>query len=106
MAAIAAPHIDQRTPWIDYRAWAGTVVHRQVDAFNWNQTYGPLRWPHVGHEVLTVRARTGDYWKAENLDAFDGFGWVQSAPGQVEGQSPDLPGPGRASWRGGARRST
>ncbi len=93
VAAIAAPHIDQRSPWIDYRAWAGSLVRRQVDAFNWNQTYGPLRWPHVGHEVLTVHARTADYWKAENLDAFNGFGWAQSAPGEVQGQPPELPAP-------------
>ena len=52
-----------------------------------------MRWPRAGHEVLTVRARTGDYWKVENLDAFTGYGWAQSAPGQVEGQSPDLPQP-------------
>ncbi len=93
VAAVAAPHIDQRSPWIDYRAWAGSIAHRQVDAFNWNQTYGPLRWPHVGHQVLTVRARTADYWKAENLDVFNGTGWAQTAPGLVQGQSPDLPTP-------------
>jgi transglutaminase-like putative cysteine protease len=93
LAAIVAPHIDQRAPWIDYRSWAGSLVHRRVDAFDWNQTYGPLRWPRSGHEVLTVRARTGDYWKAENLDAFTGYGWAQSAPGEVVGQSPGLPNP-------------
>ena len=32
---------------------------RHVDTFNWNQTYGPLHWPHSGHEVLTVEAAHG-----------------------------------------------
>jgi protein-glutamine gamma-glutamyltransferase len=75
-AAVAAPHIDQRTPWVNYRAWAGTLVHRRVDRFNWNQTYGPLNWPHGGHEVLTVQAHTADYWKAADLDTFNGSAWV------------------------------
>jgi Transglutaminase-like superfamily len=93
-AAIAAPHIDQRTPWVDYRSWTGSVVHRQVDAFDWNQTYGPLRWPQAGHQVLAVRARTGDYWKAENLDAFDGYGWIQSG---LTAPAVQLPSPTRAA---------
>jgi protein-glutamine gamma-glutamyltransferase len=91
VAAIAAPHIDTRTPWIDYRAWAGSIVRRQVDAFDWNQTYGPLRWPRAGHEVLTVQARTPDYWKAENLDVFDGYGWVQNPPGSQTTEPAALP---------------
>jgi protein-glutamine gamma-glutamyltransferase len=87
--AIAAPRIDQRSPWVDYRAWAGTPVAVHVDTFNWNQTYGPLRWPQSGHEVFTVAAgKTGDYWKAEDLDVFNGYSWVARAtPG------PPLPEP-------------
>jgi protein-glutamine gamma-glutamyltransferase len=77
-AAIAAPRIDQRAPWVDYRAWAGTAVPAHVDTFNWNQTYGPLRWPQTGHEVFTVTAGEAgrDYWKAEDLDTFNGYSWV------------------------------
>ncbi|HWE14548.1 MAG TPA: transglutaminase domain-containing protein [Solirubrobacteraceae bacterium] len=95
-AAIAAPHIDQHSPWINYRAWAGTTVRRRLVAFDWNQTYGPLRWPHGGQEVLTVRAKTGDYWKAEDLDTFNGYGWVAGP-----GLSPALPAPsgsGLVEW--------
>jgi hypothetical protein len=96
-AAIVAPRIDQGSPWVNYRAWTGSTVPVKVDAFNWNQTYGPLRWPHAGHEVLSVQAKRPDYWKAENLDAFNGFGWV-AAP--VASQ-PGLPAPDRqdaARW--------
>jgi transglutaminase-like putative cysteine protease len=89
-AAIAAPRIDQHSPWVDYRAWAGTAVPVHVDTFNWNQTYGPLRWPQTGHEVFEVGASRsdGDYWKAEDLDTFNGYSWVVGAPAQ-----PSLPQP-------------
>ncbi len=88
--AIAAPRIDQRSPWVDYRAWAGAAVPVHVDTFNWNQTYGPLRWPQTGHEVFTVAASQadGDYWKAEDLDTFNGYSWVAGLPPQ-----PALPQP-------------
>ncbi|MGH2892899.1 MAG: hypothetical protein ACRDPM_06480, partial [Solirubrobacteraceae bacterium] len=88
--AIAAPRIDQRAPWVDYRAWAGTPVAVHVDTFNWNQTYGPLRWPQSGHEVFTVTASEADrdYWKAEDLDTFNGYSWVAGLPPQ-----PSLPSP-------------
>jgi protein-glutamine gamma-glutamyltransferase len=80
--AIAAPRIDQRAPWVDYRAWAGTAAPAHVDTFNWNQTYGPLRWPQTGHEVFTVTAGKADrdYWKAEDLDTFNGYSWVSGLP--------------------------
>ncbi len=77
--AIAAPRIDQGSPWVDYRAWAGTLASRHIDTFNWSQTYGPLRWPQAGHQVLTVQATRSDYWKAEDLDTFNGYGWAAGA---------------------------
>jgi hypothetical protein len=95
--AIVAPRVDQGTPWVDYRAWAGTLVRVHVDTFNWNQTYGPLRWPRSGHEVLTVRAAEPDYWKAEDLSSFNGYSWVAGS----ETIQPVLPVPSaraRAQW--------
>ena len=76
--AIAAPRIDQRSPWVDYRAWAGSAAPVHVDTFNWNQTYGPLRWPQTGHEVFAVGGAQADrdYWKAQDLDTFNGYSWV------------------------------
>jgi transglutaminase-like putative cysteine protease len=76
VAAILAPRLDQHKAWVNYRAWAGTPAAARIDAFDWNQTYGPLHWPHTGHEVLTVKAGKRDYWKAEDLDYFDGRAWV------------------------------
>ena len=78
------------SPWVDYRAWAGTTVRVHVDTFNWNQTYGPLRWPQSGHEVFTVEAgKHGDYWKAEDLDTFNGYRWVAG----LSRPQPPLPSP-------------
>jgi transglutaminase-like putative cysteine protease len=99
VGALVAPQIDTHKPWIDYRSWAGTLVKTHVDRFNWNQTYGPLRWPRSGHQVLTVGARSADYWKAEDLDSFDGRAWVLSDG--VNDPQP-LPAPDRAAlgrWR-------
>ncbi|MGI8713740.1 MAG: transglutaminase domain-containing protein [Solirubrobacteraceae bacterium] len=97
IGALVAPRLDTHRPWIDYRSWAGTLVKVHVDSFNWNQTYGPLRWPRSGHDVLTVSARSGDYWKAEDLDQFDGREWVSSPPAPaVTGLDP-LPQPSAAS---------
>jgi protein-glutamine gamma-glutamyltransferase len=89
-AAIAAPRIDPHSPWVNYRAWTGTAVPVHVDTFDWNQTYGPLRWPQTGHEVFAVTASLADrdYWKAEDLDTFNGRSWVAGLPPQ-----PTLPEP-------------
>lgn len=92
--ALVAPRIDTHKPWIDYRSWTGTLVTTHVDTFNWNQTYGPLRWPRTGHQVLTVAARSGDYWKAEDLDTFNGRAWVLGEP---VADPVALPGPSGAS---------
>lgn len=93
VAAVAAPRLDAHKPLLNYRAWTGTAPHVRVDSFDWNQTYGPLHWPHVGHQVMTVRAKTGDYWKAENLDVFNGTDWVAG----TTGREPALPPPRPAS---------
>ena len=91
--AVIAPRLDQHRPWVNYRAWAGTLARPRADAFSWDQNYGPLHWPRTGHVVLTVTALHGDYWKAEDLDVFNGTGWVA---GPVN--APPLPAP-RASSR-------
>ncbi len=58
IAAFAAPRLDSHKALINYRTWTGSIGHSNIDSFDWNQTYGPLHWPHSGHEVLTIRART------------------------------------------------
>jgi Transglutaminase-like superfamily/TgpA N-terminal domain len=89
VAMVLAPALDTHQAWFNYRAWAGTFASGRVDSFNWTQTYGPLRWPRLDRDVFNVRAKTGDYWKAENLETFDGVAWT-GAPLPDE---PVLPSP-------------
>ena len=84
-----APAIDQHSPWIDPTSFARSFTPAHVEHFDWTQRYGPLVWPRTGNDVLEVsaspKAWSGEYWKAENLDSFDGRGWTAaglSATGQ------------------------
>jgi protein-glutamine gamma-glutamyltransferase len=72
---IAAPALDQHRAWIDYESLANKLSVSHVDAFNWQQGYGPLQWPTRGQPVLEVEAAHPEHWKAEDLDVFTGNGW-------------------------------
>jgi LPXTG-motif cell wall-anchored protein len=73
-----APALDRSTPWWDYESWALGAASARTTAFSWDHTYGPLDWPRDGRELLRVRAsRRPAYWKAANLDGFDGVRWRQ-----------------------------
>ena len=53
----------------------------QTETFDWTQRYGPLHWPHTRQAgARGPGAASADYWKAENLDVFDGRGWVAGRP--------------------------
>jgi len=84
LGMIIAPVLDQHSPWIDYEAFTRGFTPAHVERFDWTQRYGPLVWPRTGNNVLDVRASpkawSGEYWKAENLDTFDGRGWVAGGP--------------------------
>jgi protein-glutamine gamma-glutamyltransferase len=81
-AMVLSPALDPRQPWVNYQALAGSLVPGHVETFDWSQRYGPLNWPRKGHEVIDVQAAHPDYWKAEDLDSFNGRGWVA---GEVSG---------------------
>ncbi len=78
---IAAPALDQHSAWIDYQSLAQKLVVGHVDEFTWLQGYGPLKWPTRGQPVLDVKAAQAEYWKAEDLDVFDGYGWTTGSFG-------------------------
>ena len=82
LAVVLSPALDSHKPWVNYEALAGSLQPGHIEQFDWAQRYGPLNWPRKGHEVIDVQAQRPDYWKAENLDSFDGRGWVS---GQVSG---------------------
>jgi transglutaminase-like putative cysteine protease len=76
---VLAPGLDHRHPWLNYNGLTRSLAPTHVDSFDWTQHYGPLNWPQVGREVLDVKARYPDYWKAENLDVFNGTGFAQGS---------------------------
>ena len=64
----------------------------------WDHDYSPLDWPRDGRELLRVQARQPAYWKAQDLDAFAGGGWLAARLGRParELELPPRPGRGRA----------
>ncbi|MBV9536698.1 MAG: transglutaminase domain-containing protein [Solirubrobacterales bacterium] len=91
LATALAPAFGGHRPWLNYRSLAGPFSPGHVETFDWTQRYGPYNWPRDDRTVMTVKARHPDYWKAENLDVFDGFGWSQGS-GPITA-SPSAPTP-------------
>ncbi|MGO9898888.1 MAG: transglutaminase-like domain-containing protein [Solirubrobacteraceae bacterium] len=84
-ALLLAPGLASRSAWLNVQTLAGTLGPARGEAFDWAQTYGPLAWPHTGRVVLDVAAsRFPAYWKTEDLDEFDGHGWVSTLVGGDE----------------------
>ena len=71
MAAAA----DRGEPWFDYRSFAETLGPDDPVRFSWTQSYGPITWPRDGNEVMRVVSGEPLYWKARNLDDFNGIAW-------------------------------
>jgi len=67
---------------IDYRHWG--LLSANGQSFNWDQTYGPLSWPQKGTRLLEVATEHTHYWKASNLDEFDGVRWTRSGSQDTE----------------------
>ena len=73
---------DRGEPWFDYRAFAESLGPDDPVRFSWTQSYGPIDWPRDGNEVMRVVSGEPLYWKARNLDDFNGVAWQvgQQAP--------------------------
>ena len=81
LALMVGPSLDHHHPWINYRSLAAGLGSNRVETFDWTQRYGPLHWPRTRRPVLEIQAPRPEYWKAQNLDVFDGLGWTAgSAP--------------------------
>ncbi|HEV7364063.1 MAG TPA: transglutaminase-like domain-containing protein [Solirubrobacteraceae bacterium] len=76
LGLLAAPLLDRGTPIIDVNDLAGSIAPSRGTTFDWDHRYGPLDWPRDGVEVLRIKAAHSAYWKAENLDGFDGLRWL------------------------------
>ena len=77
---------DRGEPWFDYRAFAESLGPDDPVRFSWTQSYGPIDWPRDGNEVMRVISGEPLYWKARNLDVFNGIAW------QVSQQAPATSG--------------
>ena len=66
---------DRGQPWFDYRSFAESLGPDDPVRFSWTQSYGPITWPRDGNEVLRVVSGEPLYWKARNLDTFNGSAW-------------------------------
>lgn len=94
-ALFVAPRVDSHKPWFDYRGLAGGSGATLVEGFDWSQGYGPIDWPRRGRVVLEIKARAPEYWKAENLDTFNGVGW---GPGSIPGVAPSPDASATERW--------
>ena len=89
VALMLAPALDRDAPWWDYETWALGAASARTTSFSWDHDYGPLDWPRDGRELLRVRVeKRPSYWKAANLDTFDGRRWVQD---QASASDPGVP---------------
>jgi transglutaminase-like putative cysteine protease len=87
---------DRGEPWFDYKAFAEALGPDDPVHFAWDQSYAAVDWPRDGNEVLRVKSDQPYYWKAANLEAFDGIAWRARQPGDVvEPQGGDVP----EDWR-------
>jgi transglutaminase-like putative cysteine protease len=79
LALVAAPVLNRDQPWFDYETWAAETSTSKSTSFTWDvQNYGGLNWPRDGRELIRVKAKQPAYWKAENLDDFNGHYWARS----------------------------
>ena len=90
-ALMAAPLLDSREPWWDYESWAIETAGARAVAFDWDHDYSPLDWPRDGRELLRVKARLPAYWKAMDLDVFDGLTWRHDPRNSTARPSSQLP---------------
>lgn len=99
--ALAPAALDRDQPWFDVQRLVNGLDQPAAARFDWSQRYGPLDWPRDGREVLRVRSSVRSYWKARNLDGFDGIRWRTLAPPTPTQPQAELPPAAfaRRDWR-------
>jgi protein-glutamine gamma-glutamyltransferase len=88
--------VDRGEPWFDYKAFAEGLGPDDPVRFSWAQSYGPIDWPRDGNEVMRVTSEEPHYWKAANLEEFDGLVWRD---GDTTGAPADPESELREDWR-------
>jgi protein-glutamine gamma-glutamyltransferase len=78
VAGIAlGPGLDAAKPWVNWDKLVNSLS-KTDEQFAWDHTYGPMNWPRDGRVVMRISAKNSAYWKAANLDGFDGTRWVRA----------------------------
>ncbi len=77
-AALLAPALHARS-WLNYQTLTNGLAPSQPRELQLGPGLWPLHLAAPQREVLTVKAAHADYWKAADLDVFNGFGWAQGA---------------------------
>ena len=74
-------------PLIDVKAWQPFREPGATTAFDWNQTYGPLRWSTSTATMAEAASPSPHLWRAAVLDRFDGTRFLASghAPPEQHG---------------------
>ena len=72
------PGLDVSRPWVNWDKFVNDLSRSDTEQFAWDHTYGPMDWPRDDRVVLRVKAKQSAYWKAANLDGFDGTRWVRA----------------------------
>ncbi|MDO8210704.1 transglutaminase family protein [Conexibacter sp. CPCC 206217] len=80
VGAVGLTSLDRKEPWVDAQKLVGALDRPDPARFDWSQSYGPLDWPRTGREIVRIKSRVQTYWKAQNLDGFDGVRWTRTAP--------------------------
>lgn len=80
VGAVGVTSLDRKEPWVDAQKLVGALDRPDPARFDWSQSYGPLDWPRTGREVVRIKSPVQTYWKAQNLDGFDGVRWTRTAP--------------------------
>jgi protein-glutamine gamma-glutamyltransferase len=52
---------DRDGPWFDYSAWAEGLGTPASVRFDWDHSYGPLRWKREGREMLRIQSARPQY---------------------------------------------
>ena len=72
------PGLDASRPWVNWDKFVTDLSRSDTEQFAWDHTYGPMDWPRDNRVVLRVKAKQSAYWKAANLDGFEGTRWVRA----------------------------
>ena len=98
---------DRGGPWFDYSTWAEGLGTPPSARFDWNHSYGPVRWRRDGREMLRIRSRPAAVLEAREPRGLrrPALGRAQR-PRRVRARRGGRPGRGAGEhpqWNGEAR---